>query len=226
MTDDATQNETPQEPEKAPAPPLSADLSSGGEIRSIDDLDPASRDFLERHTKKVVNEAREAWAAKAPQEQPRSEPQNAVPEAGRQTSDKTVSLSELERILADRDRQYQREAAARDRLQRTLTDMGIREGDERYAKVAEYYMEQKEKGALDATVLTSEAGIRSLVFASGAAQPEAPNNQTEYYYKTTGHDELNKRGEKYILDERQAMSGKDRAVREFMEERMREARGG
>ena len=226
MTDDATQNETPQEPEQAPAPPLSAGLPSGGEIRSLDDLDPASRDFLERHTKKVVNEAREAWAAKALQEQTRSEPQNAVPEAGRQTSDKTVSLSELERILAERDAMYAREAQARDRLRNTLLELGIREGDERYNKVSAYFTEQKEKGVLDATVLTSEAGIRSLVFASGAAQPEAPNNQTEYYYKTTGHDELNKRGEKYVLDERQAMSGKERAVREYMDERLREARGG
>lgn len=224
MTDDATQNETPQEPEKAPAPPLSADLPSGGEVRSLDDLDPASRDFLERHTKKVVNEAREAWAAKAPQEQPRSEPQNAEPGRGRQTSDQSVSLSELERILAERDRQYQREAAARDRLQSTLTDMGIREGDERYAKVAEYYMEQKEKGALDATVLTSEAGIRSLIFASGAAQPESPNAETEYYYKETGHDAMNKAGQKYVLDERSSVSERDRAAREYVEARLREVR--
>ena len=224
MTDEATQNETPQEPEKAPAPPLSADLPSGGEIRSIDDLDPASRDFLERHTKKVVNEARDAWAAKASQEQPRSEPQKAEPSQGRQTSDKSVSLSELEQILAERDRQYSREVQARDRLRDTLLEMGIREGDERYNKVSAYYMEQKEKGALDGTVLTSEAGIRSLVFASGAAQPEAPNKDSEYYYRGTGNDELNKRGEKYVLDEKSSQSASDRAARQYVEERLRQQR--
>tara|TARA_R100000458_G_scaffold14939_1_gene12699 strand:+ start:475 stop:789 length:315 start_codon:yes stop_codon:yes gene_type:complete len=102
--------------------------------------------------------------------------------------------------------------------------MGIREGSAEYAKVAEYYMEQKEKGALDGTVLTSEAGIRSLVFASGAAQPEASNNQTEYYYKRTGHEELNKRGEQYVLDERNQRAAGDRAAREYVEERLRQQR--
>jgi len=184
MSEETTQEATPEEePQSQPDPTVdllkeaeSATVNSNlgttpSRFDTLDDIeDPALRAAVQSYTSRAVNTAREKWDetyGQAPYVQPTASPQ---PD---QSNGETVTRQEVQRLMELKDREMQLRYEAGKRLRDVFEDSGIAPDSAQHKQVLSYYEDQKASGHIDATVLLSEAGIRSIIHASGALLPDA-----------------------------------------------------
>jgi len=89
----------------------------------------------------------------------------------RMESGEIIDAETLERKLAERDAAIERKAAARQQLVETLAEFGIpaKKGDKKYKAFTEAYTKGIEQGQWTPAILTSPAGVRSIILASDLA---------------------------------------------------------
>lgn len=184
MSEETTPEATPeQEPQSQPDPTVdllkeaeTATVTSNlgttpARFDNLDDIeDPSLRAAVQSYTSRAVNTAREKWDetyGQAPPAQPTASPQ---PD---QSNGETVTRQEVQRLMELKDREMQLRYEAGKRLRDVFDGSGIAPDSPQHKQVLAYYEAEKAGGHIDATVLLSEAGIRSLIHASGALLPDA-----------------------------------------------------
>jgi len=148
----------------------------GFKIDSLSDIEnPQMREAMQAYTSRAVNDAKAAWEAKQTEvssfESVR--PSNAPITEQSQSANDFISRAELNRLLHQKDAEARLQYEAKNRLAGVFRDLGIQPDSAQHAQVVQYYQDQKGAGQLDANVLLSEAGIKSIVHASGALLPDA-----------------------------------------------------
>jgi hypothetical protein len=165
---------TEAKPDTSPSEEVKLDLdaeavtaATGKEEISFDRLediqDPALREAVRSYVSRSINDAKSTWDTKAAKEAASKQP----------TSKGGLSREEVDRMFEARDAEMRMKYEATTRLKGIFSDMNIEEGGPQHQQVIEYYSAEKEAGRLDGTTLLSEAGIRSLIHASGALLPDA-----------------------------------------------------
>tara|TARA_R110000824_G_scaffold116467_3_gene267967 strand:+ start:737 stop:1474 length:738 start_codon:yes stop_codon:yes gene_type:complete len=172
-------------PIQEPVPQVSLDKEAeaaamgqpdGFKLDTLNDIqDVAMRKEFQAYTSRAVNDAKAAWEAKHATEMARlqqaspSNVHNPSPSQGGEY----ISREELGRVMQQKDAEAKLQYEAKSRLNNVFSDLGITADGPRHAQVVNYYQQQKEAGQLDANVLLSESGIRSIIHASGALLPDA-----------------------------------------------------
>jgi hypothetical protein len=125
-------------------------------IRSLDDLDldGGIRSQIESYVSKAINEA----VSKHDERQQK-----------KLTDDGYMNRSQIEQLLADKEKAYRTREEAKERFLTILGSEGLHPGSEGYAKVQKTYQEAVSAGRLTPEILLTEAGIRTLVALSGAS---------------------------------------------------------
>jgi len=175
MTEEQETTETPEATQDtAPSTEVNLDLdaeaataATGKEevnFNRLEDIqDPALREAVRSYVSRSVNDAKSTWDNKAAKDAASSKP----------TSKGGLSRDEVSRMFEARDAEMRMKYEATSRLKNIFTDLNIDEGGTQHQQVIEYYSAEKEAGRIDGTTLLSEAGIRSLIHASGALLPDA-----------------------------------------------------
>ena len=173
-----------QEPMEAPSVDLGMEAEAaasgnpeGFKLDNLTDIENSHmRDAVQAYTSRAVNDAKAAWEAKHAEEVAHlshANPSNVPNPQHSQTAGEYISRAELGRIMQQKDAETRLQYEAKARLNNVFTDLGIKPDSPRHAQVVKYYQDQKAAGSLDANVLLSEAGIKSIVHASGALLPDA-----------------------------------------------------
>ena len=179
-TQDANPEQEAPAQETAPQSEVSLETEAQGaveinqsyEFDSLEDIqEPALRAAVQKYTSRAVNQAKEKWTT----DTPRQVQQEAPP--SQTNNPDSVSREELSRMLEMRDRENQLRYEAGKRLRNVFEDAGISPDSSQHKQVVTYYQEQKDSGRMTPEVLLSEAGIRSLIHASGALLPDAGGPQ-------------------------------------------------
>jgi hypothetical protein len=182
MTDsDNTEDKTPSQTEQtteAATPPepitdLSAEVAGAAagssdpyNFNSLDDIhDPLLKKAVQSYTSRAVNAAKDKWQEKAPAAPATQQPS---PE-----SSGYMTQEQVEKMLHQRDAEHRLRYEATNRLREVFNKAGIQPDSDQHKQVVSYYETEKAAGHLAPEVLLSEAGVNSLIHASGALLPNA-----------------------------------------------------
>lgn len=134
------------------------------DTRSLDDieLNDAQKARVDSYVNKAINDA-------VAKHDKRS--QRKAKEAG------TMSRDEVNALLEERDADNQRRVDARERLLSVLGEEGISPGSDGYKAVQQAYTQGVEEGAFTPHILTTDAGVRTLIAVAGASKRTATQEE-------------------------------------------------
>lgn len=221
MTDE---KETPPDGQQTPPTEtrnLREELGSGT-FEKIEDLPQSVRDLAEKHTRRAITEAREKWDRERGGQQGAESQDGATGSRNPNTpAEKPVTLAEIQEILRQDRLQMEREASAQRLMDSTLRELGIAEGTPAFDQVNQKYFEGLDKGLWVKEILSTKAGIRSVMLAAGVGQTSA-RTSGNHRVGSSIPDALNTGGQKYLRDELKDEGTHDSAAREAVNNRLRE----
>ena len=142
------------------------DAKTGGSWKTIEEVPEDLRERMRPLLSRSFNEGR-----KAGESAQRPDPENQNSKALSRNDVDDLLKQQRAELTAEFDRRDQERNlrdAATARFRKVLRDEGIAPGSEQHDALVKYYSEEKAAGRLDGRALMTEAGIRSVILASGA----------------------------------------------------------